>query len=653
MKKLLIFVLAVIASAPSLGYGATRYLASGDLPYMITQDTSDLYDTIATQGNLTSASTIFFFDATYATHAHDLVVNCTGDTITWGTGGASSLIGIAFDAINAGDGVASTTHGIKLIGGTFLHAPSGTPDGCRFMNFQGYSNYVGIEYADIRGTNAEVIVGGSSTLSANCYDLRIHKGTLRSYCNAYTSRCNYDGAVVELTDPYQVDLAAVGATYHLMIDSVTIVDGPGQGIVVTGRSSDTARYMLAKIIDNTITLDARNTMYGSYSGTCNSCANPYGILARYMRAGTEISGNVIRSGTAYGGCRGIDIEYGLGTPANPIYIKHNDVDVHEGPNVEFGTTNWVIPMRVRYFNAPSATYVDSNTFIGRGDSASATTHTGQWVTGMWSSNTSEADADIRFRWNQVRTISTHSAGVFAAGYLSDEADYDSSFYLTSNNIKSSGRIYQFGGVNHNGMGTVIVGDTVGFEATTITGDAYTYYLGYLSNSWNCANLTARDVVYVGAASDDDITFSPDATTLRELTSQSTLSCVVQGSNSLPVVGADVAVVNAYGDTVLTGVTDSGGVVSGICDYAYYSKTGTELDSTFNPFSVEAQSGSDSTIDAMTVGWTAAMKTDTLTLASTIGTGVWGSTGELPEPPAPAQASVSVSGNVKISGNVRW
>jgi len=104
------------------------------------------------------------------------------------------------------------------------------------------------------------------------------------------------------------------------------------------------------------------------------------------------------------------------------------------------------------------------------------------------------------------------------------------------------------------------------------------------------------------------------------------------------VNADVSVRNDYGQTVLTGVTDNGGRVSGVVTYHYESQNQTDsLKTSFNPFILTASKGGDvRSNNGFTVTWTAVGGTDTLDLASTIGTGEWGTITQPQDTVPPAQ-----------------
>jgi len=567
--RYLAFILVTALAVTALG--THRVITSGDLPYTITRDTSNAYDTIMSAGNLTSTAGVITISSGYgvSTEPYDIVLYFGSDTITWGTGGTTCV------AVTIQPNNAYAPHDITLVGGVWDHEPTGTPNACRWMTYSGNDMLIRDVEADVEGTNAKCVYS-SVTYAPGSYNNIFKNCVWTNRGMGFTSRCNYDAATVHVVNPFWTPISDSGATYHVWFDSCTIADGPHTGFVLVGHETDSARRMVSKTTNCTIQTDARNTTYSSYSGTCYSSANPYGIVLRHVGRGSELRNNTITSGTTYGGSRGILIEYGWGSDSLPVVVAENDVNCHEGPNVEFGSSNDVHGLRIRY--SPRVINVDSNSFYVWADTASATAHTGANAHTVRISNAQSATGvgKVTLTNNDIGNGGLGNVQLYACNF--DDVDYDSTIFMVGNNIWTGGVVYKIGDYNDRARGIVIVGDTVAFnEVSLSTQGQYTYYLGELGNMWDCQNNTARDVTYqsyVGGASDDDITLSSNIAGIRELTVQRTFTGVVAGRNDLPVINAQFVATNAYGDTVLSGYSDSGGVVTGIINYIYKSQQRT-------------------------------------------------------------------------------
>ena len=597
-------ILCTLLILNSAALATTHTITS--LPYEFTASdmTVGQTDTLVIAGSkLSSTTNGILLSSSSAAALHDVVVNLGADTIVFGTGGGELTYGI-----RSSGPISRRPYNIKVVGGTILHQPNNTTanrgrciviggNNCSFENVK----------ATVRGINGQVMYG------ADIYGVRVIGGTFTSLVTGFDSRCNYDSPVVKfdgLTSNANVS-ALPGDTLHVLIDGLTIDNGPHMGIAIMGRDWADGNLAYAEIKNCSIRTDGRNSLYTDYSGLCMSAANPYGLVFKNVGPGTAAINNTITSGNTYAGNRGILIERGRGSASNPVRIVHNTLDIHEGPNVEY-PTGPVHALRIRY--GPLHIDIDSNTFIASADNNPSTTAINDNINMIRISNDGGGvvKSDIRVRNNRIEAHSLSSSGVEVSAVNFDNIEFDSSVFFQNNNVLSAGRIYDIGGYNGEAHGVVVVGDTVSFIAPNL--DPKTWLVGYLSLNWNCGANIARDVTYLGGTSDKDITFANDGTC--DLKLQRTLDVNVVGSNSLTVSGAQVTVTNGYNQTVLSGLT-SNGLLSGPVTYWYESRAGADS-TNFGTFHVKVKKGSDSTMFDHVVS--ASSSLPVLTLQNTVGEG---------------------------------
>ncbi len=597
MRTLMCVLLATLVF-PCLVLAETHVITSLPYTFDANDHSSDAMDTLVLAGTrLSSSGSGITLQALYGNELTNVLVNLGTDTISYGEGGGGGVYGIRTVGTSS-----YYPHEIEIRGGFILHnTPDTTVNDCQAIDIRGHDILVKDVTATVRGYNGQVFYAAGSQV----YNDRIEGGHFTSYVTGFDSRCDYDACVVDVTNLYTTSLTDNGADYHIYIKDLTIDDGPHMGIAIRGREGG-EHYGTAWIEACSVRTDARNSFYPTNDGLCHSTSNPYGICFRHAGPGARIVDNVVTSGTNWGGNRGIMIEYGWGTDEKPIVISGNLVDVHEGPNVEYGDALPSHGLRIRY--SPHRINVLNNTFICTGDNDPSTEDIGTGIHPVrLSCNTGQTNVLIRN--NTIRAISLSGSGVACNGVTFDGIDYPDTYRLEYNHIVSSGTIYKFGDVGSQDVGptgVTIVGDTVAFATNTI--DPHTFYLGHLSNDWNCTENVACDIVYQNGTSDEDVEFSNGGT--ADIAIQRTLSVKVNGDNGLPVPGAEVTVTNNYGRTVLTGVTGSSGTVTGPVSYRWESRTQT--DSTqFNGFSVKCKKGADSVVTSITVNATSESPTVTL------------------------------------------
>lgn len=245
------------------------------------------------------------------------------------------------------------------------------------------------------------------------------------------------------------------------------------------------------------------------------------------------------------------------------------------------------------------------------------------------------DCNIRIFNNRIfPQVGSVSSGYDIKGIVFDQMEYDSAAYSFNNYMNVLQVAYQWAEINREGNAQVIYNDTVRYS-DTVLGAQNVYSLGYLSNNFDCRDNVAKDMFYLNGAEDTDIIFSSDPDYMRSIYLQSTLTLFARGTaNGLPIVNASVFVWDQFGDSsvngdaLFNGVTDSGGMVSGVVSYYYAQRIATVSTTDYNTFKIRYIFGDDTVwTTGKTVGWTEAEKTDTADFAGVSGTGTWGAEGE--------------------------
>lgn len=571
----------------SLTANAARHTITS-LPYTASTD----YDTLTLSGTKVSGS-----GNGISVQAHDVYIDLGTDTLEFGRSGGG----------NCGINLSGAPYNIVISGGTILHGGNGDYNLCVRLS---RTHDVLIENTNmiVNGTNGHCIISTSVGAPGN-YNIEISGGEYWNNCHGYTNRCQYDGAAIRL---WSATYGGYG-DYHYKIHDITLHTSPGQGIMFQGRDQ-TTNAALVYVYNNTITCDARNTVYSSYSGTCKSSANPYSIALLKCAPGSEIYSNTIVSGTTYGGSRGILIENCLGTSSEWIKIHDNYVDVHEGPNVEYGEGGTpVYALRIRAIdgsNKINYIHVYDNTFIGTGDGNASTKDYNSRVAAFVYSDRSGTDHIIVE--NNTFRAKSNTVGVLSMAVVFDFAN-TGGLVFRNNRIEGDGTLVKFGYVNYGAKNITLRGNTLAFLNPAY--NSQTFHVGHLSNNWNCSDNYAEDMTYENGASDKDIVMANRGT--LELGLRKTLLIYVKGNNALPVPGASVRATNNYGRRVLSGTTDGDGAISGMVTYWWEQRTGS--DSTdFNSFTIKVQKGNDSTVITHIVS--SASSPPVITLENTPGEG---------------------------------
>ena len=569
-----LLVLSILMLSPATSFGEVHVLTSASLP--ITLSSSYNGDTVRISGSRISTS--------------GSGISITGSNIYLDFGSDTLEFGVGSGGGNSGIQLTNNCSNITIYKGTILHRGTGSGNQCFY--FTNANNFlIDSTNAVISGTNGKCIDQASS--SPGVYGAEIRGGEWRSDVTAFSSRCNYDAAIMRLKNGF-----FDGHGIHYNIHHITITNGPSQGIMIQGRpaAADMARV---RIHHNTITLDGRNDNYSYPSGTCSSGANPYSIACLSCGPGTEIYNNTITSGTSRAGSRGILIEDCEGNADTLVKVYNNTVTVHEGPNAEYAESHQfagAYGLRMRSNDIGRIDYIEvyNNTFTAIADNNSGTTHTSMKAKALLYSDRSTTDS-IHIHNNTFRAYTLNDGGITKA-VLFDGVYYGNVLVFENNRIEGNVHLVKWGDYNGGAKNVTMRGDTLAFMGTTY-GNTYVYYLGELSNGWDCSDNKTVDIVYENGAVQDDINFASGGT--LELGLQKTLKTYIEGRNGLPVVNATVNVTNNYDNTVLTGVTDQYGYLTGAVTYRWEHR-GSADSTNYNNFTIKAKMGNDSTVTSHTV-----------------------------------------------------
>ena len=560
------------------------------LPYTASTD----YDTLTLAGTRLEGNG----NGIRVTGRH-VLIDLRGDTLEFGADNGDGYYGLS---------IRGGAHHVTVSGGTIRHGGGGDQNQCLLIT---RANDVLIDGTDmiVGGTNGHC-VETASVGEPGCYNFEINGGDYWNLSHGYSSRCQYDGCAIRI---HSTSYGGYGE-FHYKIHDITLHDTPGQGILVTGRNQ-TDNSALTFIYDNVLTGDARNSFYEDCAiaacGTCRSAANPYMIAMLKCAPGSQCFNNVITSGTQYGGCRGILIENCTGSSTNRIRVYDNVVDVHEGPNVEYGEGLPVHGLRMRNIDGGSLSHisVSGNRFICTGDDVSYTSSYNNAVMPLrYSNDTPLANVTIE---NNLFRAKSNTGGVYSMAMVFDYVTADETLVVRRNRIEGDGTLVQFGNSGGGASGITLEGDTLAFLSPAYNPEVF--HVGYLSNSFMCTDNRACDVVCPGAASDTNIIMANGGT--LELGLEKTVTITVLGNNGLPVPNASVQIISNYGRIALSKYTGGHGLVSGPVTYWWEQRLGSDSTS-YNPFTVRVQKGDDITQSTMVISENPA--TSTLVLQNTVG-----------------------------------
>jgi Dockerin type I domain len=602
------------------------------LPYQI-EDVS--HETFVLSGNLSSSTN----GIRIGNNVHDIILDLGDNTITFGSGGGDD---------NYGLGLFWNVYNIEIQGGFIIHdkgSSSSTASGNNCI-FIGNSN-------DLLFQNVNVVADG---IDGKCirnngttYNLEIDGGTYRSNSTTFISRCSTSGAVIW----FLAEKELTSSDYHIKVHDINISNGPHTGISILKSEP----RCLAFIYNNTISIDGINEMYPVSDGnTCHSSGNAYCLSIYGLLPGSKIYNNVLRSGTQREGSQGILLQDTKGSEENPIEIYGNDILVSSGPT-RVHPAGKVSALYWRYVPGELGTgniwdHIHDNLFRVKVDTDTNTTQIGRLAEAVSIFFYDSSSYNV-FEKNYVEVINQSSSGftevsaigfgikdTIAPGY--EEVKHNTFRY---NHYKAPRNPVAFGnsrGIPGNNI--VLIEDTIdcnhsGSDSTTIVFDNTGAYQDHSTGN------RLRDCVFLNNANDSDVVFSFQAYTEmdscgQDVTCERTLKLWIKGYNNLPIIGADVDVINNYGQTVLNGTTNENGLISGVVTYKYLSQDPIPDDTivlndslAFNNFAINARMLDDNTSVALTVNSETA--SDTITLSNTVGSGSWstGYEGECAERPS--------------------
>jgi hypothetical protein len=557
-------------------------------------------DTITLAGTkLTSGSKGLLLSGSYANPLNGWYINLGSDTIVF----ATDSLGVTATAKAQGSwglrivghvGSAAPIYSQNIVvnGGTIICGATHRADS--IWSFNNVCLSIGAEDVYVHNTNLIADGWNGKCFTGSGYEVEIDGGRYASNVTHYTSRCLFDGIMVNFEAKYDSAVAFAQPepyAYNLKIHGISMSGTPHVGIRTDGGAYP--EFGIYKIYACSIQVDSRNDTYTSYSGTCYSSANPYGIAVQMLGPGSEIYDNVITSGTNHNGGRGMLIEGSRGTASSYVKIHDNYIDVHEGPNAEYDEDHAENhAMRVR--NDGIYTHIYNNTIINTGDNNTSTSAYAKSISGLRYSfgGMGRETVSHTIIENNVVKCTSLTSGVTSYVMCYDEVTVpDTSLIVRYNQIEGDNILVKYGEVNLGAKGITMYGDTYSFLSPTHS--PQTFVVGHFNNNWDCSGNFVRDAIYENGTSDTNIIFTTTTSATLQLGQQRTLSIKVNGNNGLPVAGASVWCINAYGDTALAGVTDANGYVNGAVTYWWEANRTTDS-TAYNYFTLKAKKGSDST-----------------------------------------------------------
>ncbi|MBK7142905.1 MAG: hypothetical protein IPH75_12575 [bacterium] len=625
MKRLL-WVVALALVAGSVQAGRVTITS---LPYTI----STSNDTFYISGTKLSSQTI---GLNFAAGVSNVLVDGQGDTIQFGLAGSaptgsSPVVGDIGIKLNNGTVTNVVIRNLKV-----LHAP---PQSMRDSTVHcwaqavrwGPSNrYIRLEGCTFKvvGRNSKIMYSGGGS-----YNNDVINCVFIDSCHAYLRRDYWnEQAMINLQDFNRARSLGSDFQYHWRFAGCSTAVAFWSNVHLEGDST------VADFDNNYWFTDGWNSLYGTAEANSMTTATENYCIA--LRQGDnaiadgcriKIRNNRFRAGTAHSGGRGIFISGVEGINYNYddscIAIYNNDFNVHQGfdgyaatikgiimredwGNVRVHHNNIVIPM---YQNPPNNGY-------GQGPSS------GVQITSNFGYNL----------YMKHNTISTYfvdnfsfddrvgSGGVAAYCVVLDENEMNSPNLLIDSNTFITNNVFiRWGFFNGHGGNPQFRGNTFQYYGGTSPNNdnTWTAYLGYGAPSTHHAyNNFLIDPIFNNGVSETHVVVSDAEPDSLQLGYKVSLAVSVRGNNSLPVANATVTVRNNYGFVVGQGTTNGNGVYTALVTYRnLFNAAFSNPDSTnYNPFSIKAKVGNDSTTISYTVGWNT--KTPQVTLANTGGSG---------------------------------
>ena len=499
---------------------------------------------------------------------HDIVLNLGTDTIafahsdsTTGSGSYGLMIGYASYAYN-----------IIVVGGTILADPTDTntngmtcylPAAARNITFQG-THFV------TSGYNYHCVSPGDAGTGNDWYLNDFDTCRFTAKGTGYTSRCHANGAAVKYTETIS---ATAGAAEYLAKFYRCIFDTCyGGGMFLTG--STTNGYIVRGC---SVVVDNRNDFYTYPSGNaCYGTANNGPLTLTWSGPGTIIDSNYFMADTNWGGTDlGMLIQTCWGTAETPLEITANYVDVHSGPDANYGDINSKA-IKTRYTN--KHLNIHDNYFksscASTGDSYCPITVCVEieafYDVGADFANQRGPDSNVVYRNNTIiatglddgitSAIAVRTSTTDTMGYTYKEAGNR----FVGNEIHTPDRAYNLGGYdNYYDGGAAFQADsnTVVFDTTY---DGIPHWLVYGQWQMNHTGSVIADGIYTDDY-DTSIYLSIYLGDLSVAISR-TFDILITDSSDTPLEGAIVEITNNYSQLIGTDTTGADGLVHIPCVY---------------------------------------------------------------------------------------
>lgn len=626
MKNLLLILL--VLTLPAAVFGTTHTITS--LPY--TFETADMTgggetDTLVLSGTLHSDGDGITL---YGSFLNNVVLDLGGDTVYFGEDG-----GVGHRGLEINGPTSTRPYNITVINGGFIHNPPSQTGvyNCLGLYLQGHDVTIEDVYFEAKngnGTTIDETTRCAESGGSNTYGNVFRNCQFKNSSTGHYRRDYYTGATFHIDNCrgfYEVPpvgyLGDPEDFYHFTFDSCTF-EGIHAQLVVYGRSGDAGGARLI-FTNNTTIPDARNDTYSYPSGNIlYGDANAYGLVTTYLSGGSIINDNDFLAGTSYGGGRGLYIgtmQWDDSTYSEqPVQIYRNYINIHQGPG------DYYRPMpahgiRVRQNNIRWLDF-QHDTVIVHADDDVGTTHTDEEAYALrWSPYQGESEF-CSFE-GCLFVCSTTVNNNSTAAICWDAAIIGSpNLVFTGNKALSQGTIIRYAVQSSADSLAMGPNDTLGFIEPTV--NPYTFELCTDGYSIDAVGNTITDPVFIDGAGPEDFRFANVGS--KDVTISRTLSIYVQGAvNSQPRSGATVTVLNNLDDTVMTGTTSSGGLVTGTVTmvHAGNSSVDTSL-ADVNPFRLYASyGGANSSNIAFYAGFNSAdSANDTLSLTGISGDGTW-------------------------------
>jgi hypothetical protein len=371
----------------------------------------------------------------------------------------------------------------------------------------------------------------------------------------------------------------------------------------------------------------------------------FGINIGIGGAGSRCDSNWIHSGTAHEGGQGILIQGCKGAAGDSVYYRWNDIDVGNGPHSGSRSGR----CRGIYFrfmpSGPSNQVgneyvaVRNNKTVYRYDTDTATTWIGREAEGLVGYLSADENDYMARAWHNDFTNNTFEgilSGTPSGWYRGLALDYgavdsatriDTYFPVSGYNLFKYNHWKDYGSVvgianmqGCPGNGLLMIGDTI--EAT-IACDSTIRFQQAGAYREHSRNNRLRDCVFLGLANDTAHFSNQSSNDSLGLSVrfERTVTVPVVDASANPVEGADWWVWNAYGDTLASGTTSGTCIIQQPAVYKFRSKDLFPADTYglsdslgYNPISVKAKKGNDST--TVTINLSKTVYSDTLVLSAT-------------------------------------